>query len=1009
MKKLSKALFIFFSIGILGAFLVISAFAEIYTGSCGTNVNYKLDTSTGLLEITGSGYMSNYFVNSSEAPWYLKNSYVKTVKISQGVKNIGSEAFWRCENLTSITIPDSVTSIGGWAFNHCDSLKDITIPNSVTSLGSEAFFSCANLTTVTLSANITSIGYRTFYNCTNLNSITLPDNLKSIGDLSFYGCSSLTSAEIPDNVTSIGERAFQSCSSLTSVTIPDSVTSIGSWAFGDCSSLTSVEIGDSVTSIGDYAFYDCSSLTSVEIGDSVTSIGNYAFKNCNSLTSVEIPDSVTSIGEYAFYNCNSLTSVEIGDSVTSIGTEAFYGCSSLTSVVIPKSVTSIGDSAFSICSSLLSIEVDANNKSYCDVDGVLFTNDKATLIQYPIGNKATNYAILDGVKIIEDCAFSHCNSIKSIVIPRSVACFCSHAFSYCEGLESITIPSGASSKYIYSYAFSNCSNLTSVTIESQAITIYSGAFDNCSSLETIYLYYNSSVDKYFSSSEYTKKYLDVYYIYYNLNGGSGDFARQKKSHGETVYINSDIPTKQFYNFAGWKGSNGGVYSAGEAYSVNSNITLTAIWEPISVNLIYDSCGGDISTLSKSVQYDRPFGELETPIRDVYIFDGWFTEKEGGNTVSSETIVDFTEDKTIFAHWSVISYLIYYDANGGTISDSGKTVTYDCAYGNLPTPILPGFVFDGWYTDISGGELITSETIVKTAKDHTLYARWKGAEYLVIFDANGGECETDSKIVIFGTAFGELPIPTRKGYTFITWSKTKTASGAVNFESVYQSTSDTTLYAVWEVNTYKLIFDALGGKIDIDYKTVTYGSPYGLLPISLYPNYIFGGWFLEKEYANKITSETIVSTAEDHTVYAMWIPLNYTIIYNANGGEGAPEQQTKEYGTDATLSDVEPTRKGFRFKGWSTTADGVVVYAPSAVYSENADLTLYAVWEAINYGDPSGDGEINAVDAVLLAQKIAGWDVELDISAADCNGDGEVNAIDAVLLAQFIAGWDVVLG
>ena len=65
MKKLSKALFIFFSIGILGALLVISAFAEIYTGSCGTNVNYKLDTSTGLLEITGSGYMSNYFVNSS--------------------------------------------------------------------------------------------------------------------------------------------------------------------------------------------------------------------------------------------------------------------------------------------------------------------------------------------------------------------------------------------------------------------------------------------------------------------------------------------------------------------------------------------------------------------------------------------------------------------------------------------------------------------------------------------------------------------------------------------------------------------------------------------------------------------------------------------------------------------------------------------------------------------------------------------------------------------------------
>ncbi|MBO5280342.1 MAG: dockerin type I repeat-containing protein, partial [Clostridia bacterium] len=71
--------------------------------------------------------------------------------------------------------------------------------------------------------------------------------------------------------------------------------------------------------------------------------------------------------------------------------------------------------------------------------------------------------------------------------------------------------------------------------------------------------------------------------------------------------------------------------------------------------------------------------------------------------------------------------------------------------------------------------------------------------------------------------------------------------------------------------------------------------------------------------------------------------------------------------------------------------------------------VFAIITLSKSGDPSGDGEINAVDAVLLAQVIAGWDVELDISAADCNGDGEVNAIDAVLLAQFIAGWDVVLG
>lgn len=61
------------------------------------------------------------------------------------------------------------------------------------------------------------------------------------------------------------------------------------------------------------------------------------------------------------------------------------------------------------------------------------------------------------------------------------------------------------------------------------------------------------------------------------------------------------------------------------------------------------------------------------------------------------------------------------------------------------------------------------------------------------------------------------------------------------------------------------------------------------------------------------------------------------------------------------------------------------------------------------GDLNEDGLINTIDAVLLAQYIAGWEVALNLRAADCNNDGSINSIDAVLLAQYIAGWDVILG
>lgn len=83
-----------------------------------------------------------------------------------------------------------------------------------------------------------------------------------------------------------------------------------------------------------------------------------------------------------------------------------------------------------------------------------------------------------------------------------------------------------------------------------------------------------------------------------------------------------------------------------------------------------------------------------------------------------------------------------------------------------------------------------------------------------------------------------------------------------------------------------------------------------------------------------------------TAVAQWTPNSYTVSYNANGGSGAPSNQTKYYGTNLTLTTAKPTRTGYTFVEWNTKADGTGTnYASGGSYTANEGTTLYAVWQS----------------------------------------------------------------
>lgn len=98
---------------------------------------------------------------------------------------------------------------------------------------------------------------------------------------------------------------------------------------------------------------------------------------------------------------------------------------------------------------------------------------------------------------------------------------------------------------------------------------------------------------------------------------------------------------------------------------------------------------------------------------------------------------------------------------------------------------------------------------------------------------------------------------------------------------------------------------------------------------------------------------------------------YTVSYNANGGSGAPSAQTKDGGIDLTLSSTQPTRDGYTFAGWATSADGAVAYSAGGSYTTNDDIVLYAQWTPVTYTATFADGNDNTGWTIDPASDVEG--------------------------------------
>ncbi len=456
---------------------------------------------------------------------------LKTLNFPTQISTIPEECFSGCKGLSMVYIPNTVTEIGINAFRDT-AISEIEIPINCAIIGEGAFAKCPALkyfvvneynthfkavdgvlftadgktlvqypngkenTHYTVPNGVTEISPFAFAYSTNLETVTLPSSVKEIGNSAFEKCTALTSIQLQRGLETIGENAFTDCGNLNTVTIPSTVTNFTA-AFLN-SGLKSVTIENGVTTISERSFEECRNLTDITVPASVTKVelnafyntalatvtfapsessvtlGRGAFKNCTKLKTLNFPTQISTIPEECFSGCKGLSMVYIPNTVTEIGINAFRD-TAISEIEIPINCAIIGEGAFAKCPALKYFVVNEYNTHFKAVDGVLFTADGKTLVQYPNGKENTHYTVPNGVTEISPFAFAYSTNLETVTLPSSVKEIGNSAFEKCTALTSIQLQRGLET--IGENAFTDCGNLNTVTIPS-TVTNFTAAFLN---------------------------------------------------------------------------------------------------------------------------------------------------------------------------------------------------------------------------------------------------------------------------------------------------------------------------------------------------------------------------------------------------------------------------------------------------------------------------------------------------------------------------------------------------
>ena len=489
----------------------------------------------------------------------------------------------------------------------------------------------------------------------------------------------------------------------------------------------------------------------------------------------------------------------------------------------------------------------------------------------------------------------------------------------------------------------------------------------------------------------------------DLNGGEysdGDEIKTfKLNEGESWRVT--LPKREKYEIASLE-----ITGEGTSAEVQRNgdyiITMGSeksyikiIWDYNKYSITYNTNGGKVDQEYVKAEYGQQL-TISNAIREGYTLLGWSSTGDESNidyrpgnniTIKQSLILD--------AIWQLNDYTLTFDGNNGSIiGDSTVTGKYRTEV-QLPKAERAGYTFEGWATEPDATEPEYNDKL-RLKENLTLYAVWKPEQFTVTFNGNGGTTNVESVTENYNTKV-DLPIAERTGYTLLGWDENQEATKATySTNSKYTIKGNTTLYAIWSINTYTVTFNAGEGTVNQNTIEGTYNTEIRL-PEATRKGYELLGWAEDAKATQPQYTNTYV-IKENKVLYAVWSTKRYTVVLDANGGQigdstDSIKSITNNYLTNITLPTA--TREGYTFTGWSTNINAILgEYKTNYEIQDN--ITLYAIWTSDKYTITfNGNGGIvenetisanfnsNIIlpEATRAGYTLVGWDIRASSATA----------------------------